>query len=39
MYGICFKEYGNISRLPEILAANGLENEDSIYAGQELLIP
>ena len=39
LYGICFKEYGNISRLPEILAANGLENEDSIYAGQELLIP
>ena len=39
LYGICFKEYGNISRLPEILAANGLENVDSIYAGQELLIP
>lgn len=39
LYGICFKEYGNISCLPEILAANGLENEDSIYAGQELLIP
>lgn len=39
LYGICFKEYGNISRLAEILKINGLENENSIYAGQELLIP
>ncbi len=39
LYGICFKLYGNLDHLEEICAINGLENENSIYAGQKLLMP
>lgn len=39
LYGICFKLYQNLSHLDEIRRINGLTDENSIYAGQELLVP
>lgn len=39
LFGICFSHYGNLDCLEEIMRVNALENENSIYAGQKLLIP
>ena len=39
LYGICFKEYNNIRKLEEICRINSLADENSIYAGQKLLLP
>ena len=39
LYGICFKEYHNIRKLQEICQINSLTDENSIYAGQKLLLP
>ena len=39
LYGICFKLYQNLSFLEEICRVNGLTDQNSIYAGQELLVP
>ncbi len=39
LFGICFSQYGNLDHLDEILRVNALDNENSIYAGQKLLIP
>lgn len=39
LYGICFQVYGNLDCLEEICSINGLESENSIYAGQKLLMP
>ncbi|HJB07297.1 MAG TPA: LysM peptidoglycan-binding domain-containing protein [Candidatus Enterocloster faecavium] len=39
LYGICFQLYGNLDHLEEICSINGLESENSIYAGQKLLMP
>lgn len=39
LYGICWKEYGNLKRLSEICALNHLDNVDHIVAGQKLVLP
>ena len=39
LYGICLKLYGNGSRLEEICQLNGLEDENKIMAGQNLILP
>ena len=39
LYGICLKLYGNGSRLDEICRLNGLEDENKIMAGQNLILP
>ncbi len=39
LYGICFKLYQNLGHLEEICRVNGLTDQNSIYAGQELLVP
>ena len=39
LYGICFKEYNDIRKLEEICRINSLTDENSIYAGQKLLLP
>lgn len=39
LYGICWKEYGDLSRFEEICKLNGLEDENKILAGQKLLLP
>ena len=39
LYGICFKEYHNIRNLEEICRINSLTDENSIFAGQKLLLP
>ena len=39
LYGICWKEYGNLSRLEEICRLNALEDVDHILAGQRLILP
>ena len=39
LYGICFKEYGTLSRLSELCRLNGLEDENRILAGQRLILP
>ena len=39
LYGICFKEYGTLSRLSELCRLNGLEDENRILAGQKLILP
>ncbi len=39
LYGICLKLYGNGSRLEEICRLNGLEDENKIMAGQNLILP
>ena len=39
LYGFCLKLYGNGSRLEEICRLNGLEDENKIMAGQNLILP
>lgn len=39
LYGICLETYHGINRLEEICQLNGLEDEDKIVAGQELILP
>lgn len=39
LYGICFKLYGNIRHLDDILALNHLTDENRIIAGQTLILP
>ena len=39
LYGICFKLYQSLGHLDEICRVNGLTDQNSIYAGQELLVP
>lgn len=39
LYGICLKLYGNGSRLDEICRLNGLEDENKIISGQNLILP
>lgn len=39
LYGICWKEYGNLKRLSEICELNHLNNVDHIVAGQKLVLP
>ena len=39
LYGICWKEYGDLSRLEEICKLNALEDVDHILAGQHLILP
>lgn len=39
LYGICWKEYGDLSRFEEICKLNGLEDENRILAGQKLILP
>lgn len=39
LYGICFKLYGNIRHLKDILALNHLTDENRIIAGQTLILP
>lgn len=37
--GICYKQYGNTSRMQEIQTINQIANENKIYSGQVLLLP
>ena len=39
LYGICLDRYGDGSRMQEICELNGLENEDTITAGENLILP
>lgn len=39
LYGICFKLYHNLNHLDEICRVNALTDENSIIAGQKLLVP
>ena len=39
LYGICWKEYGDLTQLGEICRLNGLEDENRILAGQTLVLP
>ncbi len=39
LYGICLEHYGNGNRMGEICELNGLENEDTINAGENLILP
>lgn len=39
LYGICWREYGDLSRLTEICELNSLEDVDHILAGQKLILP
>ena len=39
LYGICFKLYHNLQNLEEICRVNTLTDENSIFAGQKLLVP
>ena len=39
LYGICFKVYHNVNRVDEICRINDLGDQNSIYAGQKLLMP
>lgn len=39
LYGICYKLYQNLNHLDEIRRVNALEDENSIFAGQKLLVP
>ena len=39
LYGICLKIYGNGSMLSEICELNGLEDENKIISGQNLILP
>ena len=39
LYGICWKEYGDLTQLGEICRLNGLEDENRILAGQALILP
>lgn len=39
LFGICFKLYGDLNKLDEICRMNGLDDQNRIIAGQELIIP
>ncbi|MCB7320154.1 LysM peptidoglycan-binding domain-containing protein [Lacrimispora sp. 210928-DFI.3.58] len=39
LYGICFKLYQNLGHIDEICRVNALADQNSIYAGQKLLVP
>ncbi len=39
LYGLCWKIYGDLSRLSEICRLNYLEDENRIFAGQKLILP
>ena len=39
LYGICWKEYGNLKRLAEICELNHLDDVNHIVAGQKLVLP
>lgn len=39
LYGICFKLYHNLKHIDEICRVNALTDENSIIAGQKLLVP
>lgn len=39
LYGICWKEYGDLGRLKEICKLNYLSDENKILAGQKLILP
>ena len=39
LYGICFKLYHNLKHIDEICRVNALTDENSIFAGQKLLVP
>ncbi|MCI8453946.1 MAG: peptidoglycan-binding protein [Lachnospiraceae bacterium] len=39
LYGICWKEYGDLKKLTEICRLNYLDNVDRILAGQKLILP
>lgn len=39
LYGICWREYGDLSRLEEICELNHLGDVDRILAGQKLILP
>lgn len=39
LYGICISEYHDINKLKEICELNGLEDENKIVSGQQLLLP
>ena len=39
LYGICLKLYGNGSMLKKICELNGLEDENKIISGQNLILP
>lgn len=39
LVGICMKYYGNLSNLDEICSLNGIEDKDSIFYGQKIILP
>lgn len=39
LYGICWKEYGDLSHLSQVISLNGLQNENRILVGQKLILP
>ena len=39
LYGICFKQYHDLKHIDEICRVNALTDENSIFAGQKLLVP
>ena len=39
LYGICYKLYQNLGHIDEICRVNALSDQNSIYAGQKLLVP
>lgn len=39
LYGICLKVYGNGNKLSEICQLNGLDDENKIISGQNLILP
>ncbi len=39
LYGICWKNYGDLKHLAEVCRLNNLEDEDRILAGQKLILP
>ena len=39
LYGICISEYHDVNKLKEISELNGLEDENKIVSGQQLLLP
>ena len=39
LYGICLKIYGSGSKLEEICELNGLDDENKIISGQNLILP
>ena len=39
LYGICISEYHDVNKLKEICELNGLEDENKIVSGQQLLLP